>query len=156
MLVHANVARLTRRFSAARSAKPPLIFRSAWFFEFGGKGEIRTHGTPKRTLDFESSAFDHSATFPFTATALLLITSFLRPSLSGSMLSEEKDYRRLVVDFQPLFVSRLQHSSSIRPRHFQFFDTAHVRPQNRRHRHRSVRILEVLEHRNERAPDRQS
>jgi hypothetical protein len=30
----------------------------------GGKGEIRTHGTPKRTLDFESSAFDHSATFP--------------------------------------------------------------------------------------------
>jgi hypothetical protein len=32
----------------------------------GGKGEIRTHGTPKGTLDFESSAFDHSATFPST------------------------------------------------------------------------------------------
>src|SRR3546814_8207309 len=31
----------------------------------GGQGEIRTHGTPKRTLDFESSAFDHSATCPF-------------------------------------------------------------------------------------------
>ena len=30
----------------------------------GGKGRIRTDGTPKRTLDFESSAFDHSATFP--------------------------------------------------------------------------------------------
>src|SRR5690606_2379479 len=30
----------------------------------GGQGEIRTHGTPKRTLDFESSAFDHSATCP--------------------------------------------------------------------------------------------
>ena len=34
------------------------------FSKFGGKGEIRTHGTPKGTLDFESSAFDHSATFP--------------------------------------------------------------------------------------------
>ncbi len=34
---------------------------------FGGKGEIRTHGTPKRTPDFESGAFDHSATFPLEA-----------------------------------------------------------------------------------------
>src|SRR5471032_137084 len=118
--------------------KPPLIFRSTGVFEFGGKGEIRTHGTPKRTLDFESSAFDHSATFLFTATALLLVTSFLRSSRSGSMLSEEKDYRRLGIDFQPLFVSRLQHSSSIQIRHFQFLDTTHVRPQNRRHRHRSI------------------
>ena len=33
----------------------------------GGKGEIRTHGTPKRTPDFESGAFDHSATFPLEA-----------------------------------------------------------------------------------------
>jgi hypothetical protein len=31
---------------------------------FGGEGRIRTDGTPKRTLDFESSAFDHSATSP--------------------------------------------------------------------------------------------
>jgi hypothetical protein len=30
----------------------------------GGEGRIRTDGTPKRTLDFESSAFDHSATSP--------------------------------------------------------------------------------------------
>lgn len=36
-----------------------------WLNDFnGGQGEIRTHGTPKRTLDFESSAFDHSATCP--------------------------------------------------------------------------------------------
>jgi hypothetical protein len=42
------------------------IFRSAGFLDSGGKGEIRTHGTPKGTLDFESSAFDHSATFPST------------------------------------------------------------------------------------------
>ena len=59
----------------ARKAKPPPILRSAGVFEFGGKGEIRTHGTPKRTLDFESSAFDHSATFPFIATALVLVTA---------------------------------------------------------------------------------
>jgi hypothetical protein len=32
----------------------------------GGEGRIRTDGTPKRTLDFESSAFDHSATSPDT------------------------------------------------------------------------------------------
>lgn len=30
----------------------------------GGKGGIRTHGTENRTPDFESGAFDHSATFP--------------------------------------------------------------------------------------------
>ena len=29
-----------------------------------GEGGIRTHGTRKGTLDFESSAFDHSATSP--------------------------------------------------------------------------------------------
>lgn len=34
------------------------------FLKSGGKGEIRTHGTPKGTPDFESGAFDHSATFP--------------------------------------------------------------------------------------------
>ncbi len=30
----------------------------------GGEGEIRTHGNLAATLDFESSAFDHSATSP--------------------------------------------------------------------------------------------
>ena len=35
----------------------------------GGKGGIRTPGTVTRTLDFESSAFNHSATFPNTITA---------------------------------------------------------------------------------------
>ena len=29
-----------------------------------GEGGIRTHGTRERSLDFESSAFDHSATSP--------------------------------------------------------------------------------------------
>ncbi len=31
----------------------------------GGEGGIRTHGTDNRTLDFESSPFDHSGTSPF-------------------------------------------------------------------------------------------
>ena len=31
---------------------------------FGGEGGIRTHGTENRTTDFESVAFDHSATSP--------------------------------------------------------------------------------------------
>jgi hypothetical protein len=152
MLVHANVARLTRRFSAARSAKPPLIFRSTGVFKFGGKGEIRTHGTPKRTLDFESSAFDHSATFPFTATALLL----LRPSPSGSVLSEKKIIDDSKPFSKPLFVSLLQHTCSIRLRYFQSFNAAHIRAQYCRHRYRSIRILEILQHRDERAPDSQS
>ena len=30
----------------------------------GGEGGIRTPGTRKRTIDFESTALDHSATSP--------------------------------------------------------------------------------------------
>ena len=33
----------------------------------GGEGGIRTHGTVNRTLDFESSPFDHSGTSPLEA-----------------------------------------------------------------------------------------
>jgi hypothetical protein len=43
----------------------------AFFLTTGGKGEIRTHGTPKRTPDFESGAFGHSATFPDPGLAFL-------------------------------------------------------------------------------------
>src|SRR5271169_3169169 len=32
--------------------------------ENGGRGGIRTHGTVARTSDFESGAFNHSATLP--------------------------------------------------------------------------------------------
>ena len=31
---------------------------------YGGEGGIRTPGTRKRTIDFESTALDHSATSP--------------------------------------------------------------------------------------------
>ena len=38
--------------------------------EFGGEGGIRTPGTVPRTLDFESSAFNRSATSPHYELAL--------------------------------------------------------------------------------------
>ena len=34
-------------------------------FVTGGEGGIRTHGTRKRTPDFESGPFDHSGTSPY-------------------------------------------------------------------------------------------
>src|ERR1035437_6733431 len=34
------------------------------FKRVGGRGGIRTHGTVARTSDFESGAFNHSATLP--------------------------------------------------------------------------------------------
>ena len=33
-------------------------------YQDGGRGGIRTHGTVARTSDFESGAFNHSATLP--------------------------------------------------------------------------------------------
>lgn len=53
------------RFVSRKTKKPRKSLTLRGFLNnSGGKGEIRTHGTPKGTLDFESSAFDHSATFP--------------------------------------------------------------------------------------------
>ena len=43
------------------------IFRISWEGKKlcdGGEGGIRTPGTRKRTIDFESTALDHSATSP--------------------------------------------------------------------------------------------
>ena len=36
----------------------------AYLLGCGGEGGIRTPGTRKRTIDFESTALDHSATSP--------------------------------------------------------------------------------------------
>ncbi|VUX55825.1 protein of unknown function [uncultured Woeseiaceae bacterium] len=46
----------------------------------GGEGGIRTHGTDNRTLDFESSPFDHSGTSPFyfLVKPLRLVSTFYR------------------------------------------------------------------------------
>ncbi len=43
---------------------------------FGGEGGIRTHGTANRTLDFESSSFDHSDTSPTRFCFKLYLFSF--------------------------------------------------------------------------------
>ena len=46
------------------------------FKRVGGRGGIRTHGTVARTSDFESGAFNHSATLPtvdFQALMLVLV-----------------------------------------------------------------------------------
>lgn len=60
----AAIQRLSDSPTWPPKAKTPQELSFCGVFKFGGKGEIRTHGTPKGTLDFESSAFDHSATFP--------------------------------------------------------------------------------------------
>jgi hypothetical protein len=51
--------------------KKPGFFEFFYFGEtykilvnIGGRGGIRTHGTVTRTSDFESDAFNHSATLP--------------------------------------------------------------------------------------------
>jgi hypothetical protein len=48
--------------------RPSLVKR--WQMD-GGRGGIRTPGTVSRTLDFESSAFNHSATLPRWAITML-------------------------------------------------------------------------------------
>jgi hypothetical protein len=50
-----------RARSTSLSATFPLV--KIWQ-EGGGRGGIRTHGTVARTSDFESGAFNHSATLP--------------------------------------------------------------------------------------------
>jgi hypothetical protein len=85
---------------AKLKAKPPLNFRSTGVFKFGGKGEIRTHGTPKGTLDFESSAFDHSATFPGLPTRNNEAAGLLLSQIQAGRCLGEKDYRTAEYDFQ--------------------------------------------------------
>jgi hypothetical protein len=64
-VAHVSSSNLTRKAPACfPPANKKRLPSGAFFCLTGGKGEIRTHGTPKRTPDFESGAFDHSATFP--------------------------------------------------------------------------------------------
>src|SRR5215471_5713740 len=55
-----------------------------------------------RTPDFESGTFDHSATSPSTNRARYF-TRFDRPSLSGSLLNEERKYIEPFRAFQAPF-----------------------------------------------------
>ena len=63
----------------------------------GGEGEIRTHGTASRSVDFESTAFDHSATSPrllelFYYTGIWEAVNHLTPSVAA-VLSRIKRVR---------------------------------------------------------------
>ena len=49
------------RFRNLKSEVPPLPLKRK-----GGQGGSRTHGTDEGTLDFESSALNHSATCPMS------------------------------------------------------------------------------------------
>ena len=50
----------------ARIPHKPRHMRCAILNCHGGEGEIRTHGNLAATPDFESGAFDHSATSPWS------------------------------------------------------------------------------------------
>src|SRR5882757_7270586 len=50
--------------SVAHSSKSSKTLCFIGYYEYGGEGGIRTHGTVSRTLAFEASAFNRSATSP--------------------------------------------------------------------------------------------
>jgi hypothetical protein len=49
-------------------------------FLYGGEGGIRTHGTRKGTLDFESSPFGHSGTSPASRSVYLTAVDWGMPA----------------------------------------------------------------------------
>ena len=57
---------------SSNSSLPPQITKAPplrkGFLLSGGEREIRTPGTRKSTIDFESTAFDHSAISPYRST----------------------------------------------------------------------------------------
>ena len=57
-------ARTRRVSSSTPIRKTKWAPQGGPFLFSGGEGGIRTHGTVNRTLDFESSPFDHSGTSP--------------------------------------------------------------------------------------------
>ena len=52
----------------------------------GGRGGIRTHGTVTRTPDFESGAFNHSATLPLGVVRKFSDVSHPKASVKSSQL----------------------------------------------------------------------
>ena len=57
--------------SPMHKQKIPCFYRG--FIRFGGRERIRTSGTVARTSDFESGAFNHSATLPTSVDAVFMI-----------------------------------------------------------------------------------
>ena len=93
----------------------------------GGKGGIRTHGTENRTPDFESGAFDHSATFPGTSPKG---TSFGAHFTSKPGVCTDRNSNGA----------------------YDALQAAHVGPQRRRDRYAAVGVLIVLQNGHQGAP----
>ena len=112
----------------------------------GGKGGIRTHGTENRTPDFESGAFDHSATFPGTSPKV-------GDRRSGPPEEVETFPSRGIETFGAHFTSKPgvctdRNSNGA----YDALQAAHVGPQRRRDRHAAVGILIVLQNGHQGAP----
>ena len=66
------------KFDLSESCQKKTEFFEFFYFwethktlvKYGGRGGIRTHGSLATTSDFESDAFNHSATLPITAQGL--------------------------------------------------------------------------------------
>jgi hypothetical protein len=56
--------KLNHQKTVAPSSKHVKMLCFIGYYEYGGEGGIRTHGTVSRTLAFEASAFNRSATSP--------------------------------------------------------------------------------------------
>jgi hypothetical protein len=54
----------------AKKIKPPEGGFYVQLTVLGGKGRIRTDGTPKGTLDFELNLYDHNSLPPFNLTVV--------------------------------------------------------------------------------------
>ena len=87
--------------------KPATVFIAGFFLKHGGEGGIRTLDTENRIPDFESGAFDHSATSPVfvsncgfyhRSTALTDATPPGRPGTVATR-QESRCCRRLVDGF---------------------------------------------------------
>ena len=64
----------------------------------GGEGGIRTHGTVTRTLDFESSPFDHSGTSPRSGVVYRLVRWLARSSRRAAVFSQIPATTRVSAD----------------------------------------------------------
>ncbi|MEA3121859.1 MAG: hypothetical protein QOH33_1417 [Paraburkholderia sp.] len=117
-----------------------------------------------RTPDFESGAFDHSATFPSFRIMLrvrpspyCLRISRHRTTLfaSWSLFGEAKILVHLMPHSKLFFAKTydIRHlPGSMRRGSLDALESTEIRTQCSRHRHRAIRVLEVLEHGDKRAP----
>lgn len=136
-------------------AKTPQNFHSAGFLNLAER--VRFELTVPLKVHWISSPA-HSTTLPpfrvFQLAVTTLPRSVLRQIQAGRCLGE-KDYRTAELLFQAprqKFFNGAWRPAALESgsRQFQPFHTAEVRPQRRRHGNRTIRVLEVFQHRHER------